>query len=225
MTLKNCTSCGIGLDADAVFCDSCGSSQTADLSVQQVSTSTPKTNAVQSIVPLSVGDDTNHCTKCGRAIDRAFNYCVHCSKDFPEQPGSNRTNAQTQSKNPLSSRYLDAYRIAKTLDGAGQLIKTFGLMIAGGLVFLGLVLAGSVAGNFRGPDASGVGGIVFFLFGLIAALIGLISWVIGIFVSALGQLLKADIDAAVNTSPFLTNSDRAEVMSLPQLVVRKTLVD
>jgi len=54
-------------------------------------------------------------------------------------------------------------------------------------------------------------------FGLIflAIVAGIPLVVSGILVSAQAQLLKATLDTAVNTSPFLSNEQRAVVMSLP----------
>ena len=43
---------------------------------------------------------------------------------------------------------------------------------------------------------------------------GLVLFVIGVIVSAYGQLIESSLDCAVNTSPFLTNPLRSEIMSL-----------
>ena len=95
-------------------------------------------------------------------------------------------------------RYIDGYRVANSVNGFGQFIKV------GGLV-LGLVVWAGVAQ----VAGSGAGG---FVFGLIVAAI---FFVIGVIVAAQGQLLKATLDTAVHSSPFLTNDARAAVMSLP----------
>jgi hypothetical protein len=42
----------------------------------------------------------------------------------------------------------------------------------------------------------------------------LLLWALGVVISAQGQLLKASIDGAVNTSPFLVDDQRAKIMSL-----------
>ena len=41
-----------------------------------------------------------------------------------------------------------------------------------------------------------------------------IGWIFGALISSQGQLLKATLDSAVNTSPFLDDSERARMMSL-----------
>lgn len=95
-------------------------------------------------------------------------------------------------------RYVDAYRVANTVDGFGQLVKIGGILL-GLLVWAGVTQA----------VGSGIGG---FAFGLI---VGALFFVVGVIVAAHGQLLKATIDTAVHSSPFLTNDTRAAVMSLP----------
>ena len=49
---------------------------------------------------------------------------------------------------------------------------------------------------------------------LYAAVIALIGWIIGTAVSALGLMLKANLDTAVNSSPFLSDIEKAQAMSL-----------
>jgi hypothetical protein len=49
---------------------------------------------------------------------------------------------------------------------------------------------------------------------LIAGLWFALFFVLGIIVSAQGQILKANLDSAVNTSPFLTTQQKARVMDL-----------
>jgi hypothetical protein len=42
----------------------------------------------------------------------------------------------------------------------------------------------------------------------------LLLWALGVLVAAQGELLEANIDGAVNTSPFLVDEQRAQIMSL-----------
>jgi len=64
--------------------------------------------------------------------------------------------------------------------------------------------------SFAGGQLSGA----FLVLGLGAgALIAFVGWVLGVLVSAQGRMLKATLDTAVNSSPFLSNAERAEVMS------------
>jgi hypothetical protein len=54
------------------------------------------------------------------------------------------------------------------------------------------------------------------LFGglLVAAIWFGVFFVLGIIVSAQGEILKANLDGAVNTSPFMTNEQKAQAMDL-----------
>lgn len=104
-------------------------------------------------------------------------------------------------------RYLDAYRVARFIVGLGTFIKVLAA-IAGVLVFiLGLVGASE---NF-GRSASEAVGIVAFLMGVVTWLVFFIA---GVIVSAQGQQLKATLDSAVHTSPFLDPEGKARAMSL-----------
>ena len=96
-------------------------------------------------------------------------------------------------------RYSDAYKFPKSLLGIGSTLKGLGISV-GIIVFLigmgsaewpGFVLALTLGGFFS-----------------------LISIGLGMLVSAQGQILCASLDTAVNTSPFLSAQERADVMSL-----------
>ena len=105
----------------------------------------------------------------------------------------------------VTRRYRDAYRVASVLIGLGTTIK-----VVGGIVAVLIVLAALQAGS--GPFGSGgavLGGLV------IAAVVGGFFFVCGVIVAAQGQVLLASLDVAVSSSPFLTNSERADVMGLP----------
>jgi hypothetical protein len=95
-------------------------------------------------------------------------------------------------------RYVDAYRVAGTINVFGQAIKIAGFIFAA-VIFIG------VANSLKSPGA-----------GLVAAsIIAAFFFVIGIIVAAQGQMLKAAVDTAVNSSPFLDNNQKAATMSLP----------
>ena len=107
------------------------------------------------------------------------------------------------------SRYRDAYLVARAVNGYGSVIKVIAVLI--GLV--SLIIGISVAGNARSGDPIFSIGILLVIAGVIA---GISLYVVGVIVAAQGQILKASLDSAVNSSPFLTNEHRAEVMSLPK---------
>jgi hypothetical protein len=106
------------------------------------------------------------------------------------------------------SRYRDGYRIARTAVVLGRLIQVLGVLLGLLIVVGALAAMGALRQEPRG-------GIVELLLGLFlgGGAFGLF-FVLGVILSSLGQLKKAALDSAVNSSPFLTNEERAEVMSL-----------
>ncbi|HYH85494.1 MAG TPA: hypothetical protein VEX60_08425 [Pyrinomonadaceae bacterium] len=106
-------------------------------------------------------------------------------------------------------RYADAYRTARATVLIGNLIKVFGVLL-GLLVGGGLFALAATQGRIVG----GTGVIGFFAGLLVGGSIFAFFFVLGVVVSAQGQLIKATLDGAVNSSPFLTNDQRAEAMSL-----------
>ena len=117
---------------------------------------------------------------------------------------------QTASKQgqALIRRYSDAYLVARAVNGYGIGVKIIGVVAALMLSLIGLVWLGTG----RAEDA--VMGIVCIAFGLF---VGILFYLIGVLISAQGQILKASLDSAVNSSPFLTNEHRAKIMSLPKV--------
>ena len=102
-------------------------------------------------------------------------------------------------------RYQGAYRVARLTDMAGHLLKALAVFMAlGALLIFGFgIKAGYVEKGFAAAVALFAAGTVFLLF-----------FAMGVVVSAQGQSLRASLDSAVNTSPFLTGEQRAKVMSL-----------
>ncbi|MCX6539835.1 MAG: zinc ribbon domain-containing protein [Acidobacteria bacterium] len=94
-------------------------------------------------------------------------------------------------------RYVDAYRVANTISWFGQAIK-----VGGGI--LGVFIFAGVSEAMKSPG----GGLI------IGIMVGAVFFVIGVMVAAQGQLLRATLDTAVHSSPFLTDDLRATVMSL-----------
>ena len=108
----------------------------------------------------------------------------------------------------VMKRYKDAYAVARVTNTFGGVIKVTGIIIGGLLAAIGLMVA-----NSSGPrDPISILGIAGLVLGIIA---GALFFIIGVLVSAQGQILKASLDSAVNTSPFLMREHRAKIMSLP----------
>jgi hypothetical protein len=103
----------------------------------------------------------------------------------------------------MMTRYSDAYQIANATVAIGETVKT---------VSFGAGLLLGVAGIYAATSLSG------WMWCVVGILVGLVvgggGFVLGTLLSALGQVLKATLDTAVNSSPFLENDQRAEIMSL-----------
>jgi len=105
----------------------------------------------------------------------------------------------------VERRYRDAYVIAATIVGFGDTIKALGIAFGALLLVAALVIA-----------TKGVGGVLVALVIAAAAIgAGIVLYFLGIVVAAQGQILKALLDTAVNSSPFLSDSARAGIMTLP----------
>ena len=99
----------------------------------------------------------------------------------------------------LTRRYEDGYLDAKAITGFGAVIKTIAFLIAGAIAVGGLAL----------KDGSII------LASLISATaIGTLTYFLGVVIAAQGQILRATLDSAVNSSPFLQDEQKARVMRL-----------
>lgn len=103
-------------------------------------------------------------------------------------------------------RYRDAYPSAAVIEAAGNFTKIIGGIIAL-IVFCGVAFIGS-----QNPAGGGLYGMVGGF--ILAVPVGGTFYMSGVFMVAQGQLLKATLDSAVQTSPFLTNDEKADVMGL-----------
>ncbi len=161
------------------------------------------------------------CSKCGEESEDDFDVCWNCqtSKDAPlsantvalgEQKIKARKPAppiESSEAASLMTRYRDGYLKARVMNGWGQVIKGLGVMVAILLAILGMVLVN----DDRSGDATFAFGVVIIVSGVIS---GIWFFILGIVIAAHGQMLKASLDGAVNSSPFLTNEQRAKIMSL-----------
>jgi hypothetical protein len=119
---------------------------------------------------------------------------------------ADRTDTQTVK---LFTRYKDAYRVADIVVGVGSTLKRIGYVLGGIVVLLAYWgISGSNGSGFGFEAALVITGLIagFFL----AALF----YILGTLISAVGQMHRATIDTAVNTSPHLSNVDRAIIMGI-----------
>jgi ABC-type multidrug transport system fused ATPase/permease subunit len=118
----------------------------------------------------------------------------------------------------LNARYKDAYKAARFIVGLGRFIKGIALFsaIVVGVIAAVLLLAviGAASDQRGGGAALIVGSFGSFAVALGGIVWALIAYVIGVFVSAAGQIQRATLDTAVNSSPHLTNGEKASIMSL-----------
>lgn len=174
--------------------------------------------------PSTVASDESEsweCEACGAKVKLEDSTCPECGADIieiadddevaiGEEPvawdkggSSERISSQASA---IIKRYKDAYLYARWVDGIGRFIKAIGIILA-----ILLILAMLFVGNYTGYNL-----VVSLLAGIIlGVLIGVPFYIGGILVSAGAQILKASLDSAVNSSPFLTNEHRAKIMSLP----------
>ena len=105
-------------------------------------------------------------------------------------------------------RYQDAYRAAETAVAFSETVR-FGGIFLGGVIFVAALvelLSSSVErSGFPVAFASLIAS---------AIVLVLISQILGMGFQVQAQLLKAVLDSGVNSSPFLSNAQRATAMSL-----------
>jgi len=102
----------------------------------------------------------------------------------------------------LMTRYRDAYWTARAINGTGQTIKVLGIALAVALALAGWAAAGKL------------GAAVGFAALVLGAVVGMPIYALGVIVAAQGQILKATLDTAVNSSPLLSKEEIRGIMSL-----------
>jgi hypothetical protein len=108
-----------------------------------------------------------------------------------------------------TARYWEGYFHVRALNRFGATVKTVALSAGGLLALLGFLLCARSVNNLF--DTGGFAGFATILFGALVAGFG---YVLGVLVQARAQLLKAHFDCAVNSSHFLSDDQKAKVMSL-----------
>ena len=120
------------------------------------------------------------------------------------------TAIDTQSNDSTAAikRYQDSYRVADGVVTFGQSVKLAGIFV-GGVIFV----AGLVEFILNPAEHQGFA-VVFASLAACAVLLILISQILSMGLHGQGQLLRAALDSDVNSSPFLSNPQRAQAMSL-----------
>ncbi|MBZ5722363.1 MAG: hypothetical protein LAO03_18485 [Acidobacteriia bacterium] len=128
---------------------------------------------------------------------------------FAPQPTENRA---------AMERYRDAYRMAGTAADFGETVRLGGIFLAG------VTLVGSLVAFQVSKAEHSAFPVVTVTLLACAVLLVLIAHVWSIVFRALGELLKVATDSAVNSSPLLSNAQRAEAMSLARQVANVTSI-
>ena len=122
--------------------------------------------------------------------------------------------ASAEIRNKLCQRYQRAYSSAATIIGFGNLVKFISLAIGTIIVTVGFLQA---------TDA-GYGPLL--IAGALVAGLSIAGggWISGMVIQAQGQIIHSMLDTAVNTSPLLDNSLKAQCLGSPEttagLIVR-----
>jgi hypothetical protein len=200
-----CPSCGTSLAPAAKFCGHCGNSVEAGKPAAEASSTEP--------VAPKPGTQTKPGTEPVAA--KPVNHTQPVTEPISQEAPLSTMNLKATSTEKLGpsspeagaviKRYRSGYQLARLTDIAGHLFKAVGLFM--GIATLVIVGFGVKADYLEKGFAAIVA-----LF--IAAGVFLIFFAVGMVVSAQGQSLKATLDGAVNSSPFLTDEQRAKVMSL-----------
>ena len=194
-----CSSCGAQHSAGAVYCDECGAMlRTGAAAAEPMSSASAPRAAYETM---------------GSSALRAAVLGGTAAAAAPARTAIESIEVDVQ---PLLKRYGDAYDVARGIIAHGTATKVLGWILAGILFFAGLLLLGT----FSIPQAQASlppplpGMIVSFV---VAFVVGYRIHGVGAAECARGQMLLASLDCAVHGSPFLSNTIRAKVMSLPLL--------
>lgn len=170
--------------------------------------------------------EVGKCQKCGKSIDETHenSWCIKCGEPLPEDvrgrlprlaavvavaqvSPDDSALAQALANSPVVNRYRDAFRVGAALVGLGDGIKAAGAILGGIIV---VVSFSEASGAFL---AAGI---------FLGVTMGALFWVSGVMVAAQGQILRATLDTAVAASRFLTDTERAGAMGLPQSAVDRS---
>lgn len=158
------------------------------------------------------------CPHCGADLEledaemvQTNAFCNECKQAFSVQDALRNAghDAAAANEEPESlsertmTRYRDGYAKARAVIRIGELIKIAGGLITGIYIFGGILIG-----------AKQSSGTLLLMSILVGVFTGVPIFVLGILVCAAGQLIKATLDTAVHTSPFLTDPERASAMSL-----------
>jgi len=156
------------------------------------------------------------CGHCGEQVDGDYECCWNCQANRGESaqsetsgknngiPQATRVAPRRRTHPPaeqMEKRYRDAYRVARATILAAGMVKFIGIVLA----VLGAIAALAIAKQ-SGPAAVAIG--------VLGVSTGVLIFGVGILISAQGQQLLTAVDDVINSSPFLTDIERADIMRL-----------
>lgn len=159
------------------------------------------------------------CKKCGEVLEDTFDSCWQCNtpddgtsprlaakpesrSDSPSSSSRSERSSSPAATSSATKRYSDAYLVARTITGIGDLVKVVALILGGCIILAAIFVATQDNATFA------VAGFI------LAFVVAIPIYVLGILVAAQGQILKSTLDTAVTNSPFLKREEMAKVMSL-----------
>ena len=121
----------------------------------------------------------------------------------------------------LSRRYRSGYWAGKLINAVGILITLSGIVLAALVIAAAVQVCDQMAKNAEVTKwindnmqitVSQQYGVVASIAFMLAVIFFLVFWLAGTFISALAQILKALLDTAVNTSPFLSLEEKQKAI-------------
>jgi len=165
------------------------------------------------------------CKHCSEQLEASFAQCWKCGYDRSGKPPQLETSSNVEAVLPsgellsnlataaaerrpyeqlsnagalLKTRYATAYTIARGYVAIGGFLKWSGVALSALVLIAGLAIQG--------------GSIVILTSISLACIIGGLAVGLGVAISSLGQMLRAHLDTAVNTSPLLTKHEVAQIL-------------
>lgn len=159
---------------------------------------------------VAVHDEAIQCGDCGKDL-RDVEESEELAQESPDGAGLDVPSQESESSRPataikgsrskvMSGRYTDAYYIADATVAWGSTAKSMGIIVGILIAALGLFMS----------DRFGIGAVFPFLISAVS--VWATFYMFGVLITALGQMLKAILDTAVNTSPLLTNAQKSEIV-------------
>jgi hypothetical protein len=147
--------------------------------------------------PIRVDHVYSWCTECGEPLPKAIKAQLPRVRETSERDSAAQVvSEESAGSDSLARRYRDAYHSARIIVSAGNGTKIVGPLLAG--VF--------AIASFKEGGYLLFGGLAF------ALALGTSLYIAGVLISAQGQLLQANIDSAVNTSPLLDNDQKSKIL-------------